>query len=123
MIKACSMHGMRNAYKIMIRNPEGKRSLGRHGHRWKDNTGMDLRGQDWIHMAQERDQWLTSVNAVRKLWVPYKVGNFLTRCTTISFSRTLLQVVSSYTVLLRYTYITVHHPETVYPQKKSLKYE
>jgi hypothetical protein len=35
---------------------------------------MDLReivwdGMDWIHLAQDRDQWRTLVNAVVNLWV------------------------------------------------------
>jgi hypothetical protein len=37
------MGEMRNAYKILFGKPEGKRPLGRSGHRWKDNTGMDFR--------------------------------------------------------------------------------
>jgi hypothetical protein len=53
--------GMRNAYKIFLGKPEGKRPLGRTGRRWKDNIGMDLRkiewkGVDWIHLAQNGDQ-------------------------------------------------------------------
>jgi hypothetical protein len=43
---------------------------------------MDLReieceGTDYIHLTQVRDQWQTCVNAIMKLWVPEKVGNFL----------------------------------------------
>jgi hypothetical protein len=38
------MGEMRNAYKIVILKPEGKRQLGRPGHRWKDNIRMDLYG-------------------------------------------------------------------------------
>jgi hypothetical protein len=29
---------MRNAYKILVRGPEGKRPLGKPSHRWKDNN-------------------------------------------------------------------------------------
>jgi hypothetical protein len=33
MRRACSMHEIRNAYKILVGKPEGKRPLGRHsGH-------------------------------------------------------------------------------------------
>jgi hypothetical protein len=51
------MGEMRNAYRIMVRKPEGKRSCKRPGHRWENNIRMDLRelewkGMDWIHMAQ-----------------------------------------------------------------------
>jgi hypothetical protein len=52
----------RNAYRILVGKPEGKRSLGRPRRRWVDNTKMDLReigwdGADWMDMAQDRDQW------------------------------------------------------------------
>jgi hypothetical protein len=47
-----------NVYKILVLEPEGKRSLGRHRHRWEDNIKMDLReiglkGVDWIHLDQD----------------------------------------------------------------------
>jgi hypothetical protein len=39
----------RNAYKILVGKPEGKRPLGRHRCRWEDNTKMDLKrdGLGW----------------------------------------------------------------------------
>jgi hypothetical protein len=37
------MGEMRNAYKIFVRKPEGKRPLGRPRSRWEDNVKMDLR--------------------------------------------------------------------------------
>jgi hypothetical protein len=50
---------MRNACKILIRKPEGKRPRGRARCRCEDNIIMDLReigwkGVDWIHLAQGR---------------------------------------------------------------------
>jgi len=56
------MGQMRNVYKILVRKSEVKRPLGRPRCRWEDNIRMDLRErvqehQDWIHIAQERDQW------------------------------------------------------------------
>jgi hypothetical protein len=33
---------MRNAYKIIDRKPEGKKSFGRPRHRWKGKIKMDL---------------------------------------------------------------------------------
>jgi hypothetical protein len=33
----------RNAYRILVGKPEGKRSLGRPRHRWDNNIKMDLR--------------------------------------------------------------------------------
>jgi len=29
-------------YRDLVRNPEGKRLLGRHRHRWEDDNKMDL---------------------------------------------------------------------------------
>jgi hypothetical protein len=62
----------RNAYKILVGKPEGKRPLGRPRRRRVDNTRMDLReigwdGMDWIDMAQDRDQWRALVNTVLNL--------------------------------------------------------
>jgi hypothetical protein len=34
---------VRNAYRILIRQPEGKRQLGRHSCRWEDNIERVLR--------------------------------------------------------------------------------
>jgi hypothetical protein len=50
------MRAKRNAYSILVKNPEGKRPLGRPRRRWVDNIKMDLReigwdGMDWIDMA------------------------------------------------------------------------
>jgi hypothetical protein len=33
---------MRNAYKVLVGKPEGKRPLGRTVRRWEDNIKMDL---------------------------------------------------------------------------------
>jgi hypothetical protein len=56
-------------------SPEGKRPLGRHRSRWKDNIKMDLGetgidGANWIQLDQHRNQWRTFVNAVMNLRVP-----------------------------------------------------
>jgi hypothetical protein len=62
----------RNAYRILVGKPEGKRTLGRPRCRWVDNIKMDLReigldGMDWIDLAQDRDQWKALVNMVMNL--------------------------------------------------------
>jgi hypothetical protein len=69
------MGEMRNAYKILVRNPEGKRTLGRNRRRRECNIGMDIRETvlervKCIHLAQDREQWLELVNMVRNLRVP-----------------------------------------------------
>jgi hypothetical protein len=65
----------RNAYRILVGKPEGKRPLKRPSCRWMDNIIMDLReigwdGMDWIDLAQDRDQWRALVNTVMNLRVP-----------------------------------------------------
>ncbi|KAJ4435830.1 hypothetical protein ANN_18449 [Periplaneta americana] len=51
----------RNAYRVLVGRPAGKRPLRRARRRWEDNIKMDLRevgydGRDWINLAQDRDQ-------------------------------------------------------------------
>jgi hypothetical protein len=82
----------RNAYRISLGKPQGKRPLGRPRHRWLDNIKMDLReigwgGTDWIDLAEDRDQWGALVNTVMYLQVPKNVGKFLNSCTTGNISR------------------------------------
>jgi hypothetical protein len=65
----------RNAYRILVGKPEGKRPLGGPRRRWVANIKMDLReigwdGVAWIDMAQDRDQWRALVNTVLNLRVP-----------------------------------------------------
>jgi len=69
------MGEMRNAYKILVRKTERKRSIGRLSRRLEDNIRIDLREMgwevvDWIHLARNRDQWWAVVNTVMSLHVP-----------------------------------------------------
>ncbi|KAJ4441865.1 hypothetical protein ANN_11725 [Periplaneta americana] len=50
----------RNAYRVLVGRPEGKRPLGRPRPRCEENIKMDLRavgydGRDWTNLAQDRD--------------------------------------------------------------------
>jgi hypothetical protein len=65
----------RNAYRLLVGKPEGKRPLGRPRRKWVDNIKIDLleigwSGVDWIGLAQDRDKWRALVNAVMNLRVP-----------------------------------------------------
>jgi hypothetical protein len=53
------------------------RELGKSRSRWEDNITTDLReiwweGVEWIHLAQDRNQWQVIVNMVMNPQVPYK---------------------------------------------------
>jgi hypothetical protein len=69
------MRERRNAYRILVGKPEGKRPLGRPRCRWVDNIKMDLieigwDGIDRIGLAQDSDQWRALVNTVMNLRIP-----------------------------------------------------
>jgi hypothetical protein len=54
--QVAGMGEMRNAYKVLIGRPVGKRPLRIPRYRWRDNIRMDLReigweGVYWIHLA------------------------------------------------------------------------
>jgi hypothetical protein len=49
--RACSTNGeKRNAYRMLVGKPEGKRPLGRQIRRWVDNIKMGLRKIGWDGM-------------------------------------------------------------------------
>jgi hypothetical protein len=65
----------RNAYRLLVRKPDGRRPLGRPRRRWLDNIRIDLvevgwGDVDWIGLAQDRDKWRVPVNSVLNLRVP-----------------------------------------------------
>jgi hypothetical protein len=61
----------RNAYRLLVGKPEGKRPTCR----WVDNIRMDL-GEvgwgdvDWIGLAKNRNRWRALVNSVLDHRVP-----------------------------------------------------
>jgi hypothetical protein len=65
----------RNAYRILVGMPEGKRPLERPRCRWVDNIKMDLREIGWdvvdcMDIVQDKEQWMALVNTVLNLQVP-----------------------------------------------------
>jgi hypothetical protein len=65
----------RNAYRLLVGKPEGKRPLGRPRHNWINNIKMDLIEMelsvvDWMGLAQDRYRGRALVNSVMNLWVP-----------------------------------------------------
>jgi hypothetical protein len=64
----------RNAYRLLVGKPEGKRPIGRPRRRWVD-IRMDL-GEvgwgdvDWIGLAKDRNRWRSLVDSVLNLRVP-----------------------------------------------------
>jgi hypothetical protein len=65
----------RNAYRLLVGKPEGKRPLGRPRCRWVDNIRVEpgevgWSDVDWIGLAQDRNSWKALVNSVLILRVP-----------------------------------------------------
>jgi hypothetical protein len=58
------MGAKRNAYRLLVGKPVGRRPLGRPRRRWLDNIGMDVvevewSDVDWTGLAQDRDSYFT----------------------------------------------------------------
>jgi hypothetical protein len=65
----------RNACRLLVGKPEGKRPIGRPRRRWVNNVGIDLVGVgwgdvDWIGLAQDRHRWRALVNSALNLLFP-----------------------------------------------------
>jgi hypothetical protein len=65
----------RNAYRLLVGKPEGKRPLGRPRLRSVNNIRMDFgevgwNDMDWIGLAQDRNRWRALVNSALNLRVP-----------------------------------------------------
>jgi hypothetical protein len=66
---------MISTYNVSVLKPEGKRPLRRHRRTSEYNIKMSLieidwERVDWMHLAQDREQWRSFVNTVMKLRVP-----------------------------------------------------
>jgi hypothetical protein len=93
MDRECNTHGeKRNAYRILVGKPEGKRPLGRPRHRWEDNIKMDLREIGWggmgrINLTQDRDWCMVLVKTVINIRDTQNVGKFLSSWATGGYPR------------------------------------
>jgi hypothetical protein len=90
----------RNAHRLLVGKPEGKRPLGRPRRRWVDNIRMDF-GEvgwgevDWIGLVQDRNRWRAVVNSVLNLRVLRNAGKLSSGLTSSGLSSSVqLQRVS-----------------------------
>jgi len=61
--------------KTLVGKPEATRPLGRPRRIWNDNIRMNIRetgleSVEWMHLAQDRNQWGAAVNTLMNLRVP-----------------------------------------------------
>jgi hypothetical protein len=64
-----TLEARRDAYRILVGKPWGKRPLGRPKCWWEDNIKTDLQDagwgdMDWIYMDQNRARWRALVDVV-----------------------------------------------------------
>jgi hypothetical protein len=100
----------RNAYRLLVGKPQGKKPLGRTRRRWLNNIRMDL-GEvgwvdvDWIGLAQDRNRWRVLVNSVLNLRVPRNAGKLSSGLTSSGLSSSAqLHTVSLLANLVQYYY-------------------
>jgi hypothetical protein len=65
----------KNACRLLVGTPEGKRPLGRPRHKGVNKVKIYLGnkrwdGVDWIGLAQDTDEWRVFVNVVMNLRIP-----------------------------------------------------
>jgi hypothetical protein len=70
-----SATGEKNAHRLLVLKPEGKRPIGRLRRRWINNiktelVEMGLEIVDWIGLVQDRNKRRALMNAVIKFRVP-----------------------------------------------------
>jgi hypothetical protein len=60
----------RNAYRLLVGKPKGKRPLGRPRRRGVDLGEVGWSDVDWIGLPQDRNRWRALVNSVLNHRVP-----------------------------------------------------
>jgi hypothetical protein len=72
---ACSTNDeKRNARGMLVLKPEAKRPLGRAGRRWNSSIEINLRwiglgSTNWIHVTQDRGEWMSLLIKLMSLLV------------------------------------------------------
>jgi hypothetical protein len=79
--RECRMNRYEQFIYNLLAKPEGKRPLTSQRYRWLDNTKIDLRDikleVNWIHLAQDKDQWQALANMVMQCSGSIKCREFL----------------------------------------------
>jgi hypothetical protein len=111
----CSTNGeKRNAYRLLVGKPEGKRPVRGPRRMWVDNMRIDLVEIGWndvdsICLAQDRDKWQAFVNEVMNLSLHKMLGNYRVASQLVA-SRVVLssiELVSCFTNCTLQKYISV----------------
>jgi hypothetical protein len=81
---------------ILVGKPESKIKLGEPELRWGDGIKMDLREigcghLNWVHLAQDRDQWLAIASMVMRLRLLWEEDSWLGEWLKDFVPRTALQ--------------------------------
>jgi hypothetical protein len=76
----CSTHVSEEECRVTVEEPEENTLVGIFSCRWRYNLKMDLKeirwgGMDWVHLAQDMDQWQILVNRVTNIWFYKTLGN------------------------------------------------
>jgi len=90
----------RNAYRILVEKPGGKRPFRKPRYRYEHNTKTGLKeirwnGEDWVHVTRDRENCRNPMDMEFKFRVLQDARNFLVTWGAVSSStRTLLHCVS-----------------------------
>ena len=61
---------MKNAYRALVENPEGKTEVKRPRFKWQNNVKCTLKivweGRDWILLAQKREESVAKIKSQKK---------------------------------------------------------
>jgi hypothetical protein len=64
---------MTNAYKILVKTPDGKRPFRRPRHGWEDLNKTGCECVDWIQLPQDTIQWRALVSMVMNFLASFSI--------------------------------------------------